>query len=209
MPRGVDTGDDPRRRPVNPNQLPLFVNPTEHIARMQHSTDSGSLTSYSGSEVSYGDSEESDPEYYGRQAGSNPAPNPTMEAVWKWKEGESLEPADSGVHGNGLFDLLDRGEQLRKPIDVQLGSKPAYDVQYEGHHRVAAAHAVQRDTGRQVFVPVEHQRTGEYNAEQRVAEYRERDQNESFQNALAARDPDYARKLSARKAARMQRPSVL
>jgi hypothetical protein len=112
---------------INPNQLALFVDPEEHIARMQHSTDTG--------------------------GGAVP-----MHQMWERKEEESMEPEGYG-HGAGLYERLHPdigGEQVRNPVHVWLGRTPAEDKQFEGHHRIAASAAIQRETGEKRYVPVQY-----------------------------------------------------
>jgi hypothetical protein len=157
---------------INPNQLQLLINPTEHIARMHSSTDAYGLStdsysdSYGGNNGGYGDYE------YAHNAGDNPAPTGTMRKLWQGKEGEALEPEGSYAHGSGMYDLIASGEQIRNPVQVNMGMRPETDVQYEGHHRVAAGHAVQRDTGRSVWLPIQ------YNENYHVRTERERKERE-------------------------------
>ena len=124
---------------VNPDQLQLFVDPEEHMERIKGSTD---------------------------QEGR------TVEHVWEQKEREARLPRGTPSpwdpsepqHGAGLVDALRSGEGVRKPVHVVLEGyqdKPG-PVQWEGHHRIAAAAAVQREnkaagvTNPHVYVPVEH-----------------------------------------------------
>ena len=85
----------------------------------------------------------------------------SMPEMWSRKETESREPEGYG-HGSGLYDRIKAGEQIRNPIQVQLGHSTYLDRQYEGHHRAAAGAAVQRENREegkpnpQVHIPVEY-----------------------------------------------------
>lgn len=118
---------------LNPDQLRLFVDPEEHIASMTRSTDVA-LPQYRGS----------------------------MSRMWEHKELESRgKPYQNRAdwmqpHGAGLYESV-KTEGVREPISVLLG--PKGPIQHQGHHRIAAAAAVQRETGRKQHVPVEYQET--------------------------------------------------
>lgn len=136
------------RHVVNPNQLRLFVDPVEHQATIKDSTDVYSVDEWDTPHHSYSERK------------TSTGPSPAMGALWAQKEWEARQPAESYEHGSGLYDRIHSGEQVHTPIEVHLGESAAQDKQYEGHHRIAASAAVQRDTGRQQFVPVKYNTYG-------------------------------------------------
>ena len=78
----------------------------------------------------------------------------TAEGMWKRKERESKAPEHWGYHGGGVYDSIAK-EGVTSHVEVWHDRQgPALS---DGHHRVAAAAAVQRDTGRQQFIPIEHE----------------------------------------------------
>ncbi len=102
-------------------QLRLFMDPEEHIASIQGSSDAF-------------------PEH--------------MDAMWSSKEWQARQPADSGVHGAGLYDSI-KEKGVTSHVHVFEDHRGKLN-QGEGHHRAAAARAVQRDTGNPQFLPVNY-----------------------------------------------------
>jgi len=113
---------------VNPNQFKLFMTGTEWQAHVTHSTD-------------------------------GPVPE-----LWDQKEAASRLPYSSGEHGSGTYDSIkEHGWQNRTnynekhpTIILEDSSSGVRKVQSEGHHRVAAAAAVERETGRAEFIPTRY-----------------------------------------------------
>ena len=79
----------------------------------------------------------------------------SMPGMWRRKESEAREPEFSG-HGSGVYNWMKAGEQVRNPVQVMMGQSSRDDSQSEGHHRIAAAAAVQRESGQPYHVPVEY-----------------------------------------------------
>lgn len=160
QPRGsVDQPTAFHNSPLHrPGQLQLFIDPTEHISRTHRSTDENMLDDYT--DAAWNEPAVSAGSYdrgLAKYAGPNPAPNDTMQKVMKIKEGEARQPGTTyDVHGSGMYDIIASGEQIQKPIEVRIHDwdNEEEDEQYEGHHRVAAGHAVQRDLGKEVYLPV-------------------------------------------------------
>jgi hypothetical protein len=120
---------------LNPMQMQLFVDPEEHIESLRGSIDLN--------------------EGY------------TADELWKGKEEEARSPEGSGRHGAGLYDSVKKYGLVTgrdnpfsgPPIELHPASDESGWVQGEGHHRVAAAAAVQRDTGKkQWFTPTYRRR---------------------------------------------------
>lgn len=85
-----------------------------------------------------------------------------MPALWKEKEARASVPNDGG-HGTGVRSSMERyGYQhdAESPptivIEDSFSGKNTRMVQSEGHHRVAAAAAIERDTGKPVFIPTNY-----------------------------------------------------
>lgn len=117
------------KRAINPDQLRLFMSGTEWQSFITHSTD-GSIPS-----------------------------------LWDQKESESRYPAGSRMHGAGLYDSMKSGgydmdKATKSPATIIFEDSPngkeVRHVQSEGHHRVAAAAAVERDTGKPIYMPVNY-----------------------------------------------------
>lgn len=86
-----------------------------------------------------------------------------IEHVWQQKENESKAPASAGTHGAGVYDSikehgfdLSRGAAPNFILDETPNGKDLKFVQGEGHHRVAAAAAIERETGKPVYLPVNY-----------------------------------------------------
>lgn len=85
--------------------------------------------------------------------------NETMSEMWDRKEEESRVPLHvrrSGevLHGSGVYDSI-----AKEGVTSHVEIRPRVDgglFMRNGHHRVAAAAAVERDTGRQQYIPVNY-----------------------------------------------------
>lgn len=114
---------------VNPNQFKLFMTGTEWQAQVTHSTD-----------------------------------GPVKEGMWDEKEARAASPStEKGQHGTGVRSSIERyGYQHDREspptiiIEDSFNKKSTRMVQSEGHHRVAAAAAIERDTGKPVFIPTNY-----------------------------------------------------
>jgi hypothetical protein len=111
---------------VNPNQFKLFMTGTEWQEQVTHSTD-GPIAS-----------------------------------LWAEKEARASVPNDGG-HGTGVRSSIERyGYQhdRESPPTIVLEDAPngksVRKVQSEGHHRIAAAAAIERETGNPVFIPTNY-----------------------------------------------------
>lgn len=163
MPAPPDRMASPLEHPHN--QMQLLINPTEHIKRITNSTD---LTShYYG--LPYGPNDSHPDDLMRRReadkATATPrgkAPNKAMSGLWTAKEKEAKMPEAQGGHGAGLYDRLKGGEQVYNPIQINMNdiADPGKDLQYEGHHRVAAGAALERERGAKgkgsVWMPVSY-----------------------------------------------------
>jgi hypothetical protein len=114
---------------LNPNQLKLFMTGTEWKNSITHSTDG------------------------------------PLEHIWPQKEQEARSPESSGRHGAGVYDSLKENgfnhyKNVNSPATIIFEESPdgksVRTVQSEGHHRVAAAAALEKDTGKQVFIPTNY-----------------------------------------------------
>jgi hypothetical protein len=71
----------------------------------------------------------------------------SMDRMWSEKEEEAREHQTTGVHGAGIYDWMERGDRQRSPITLRVDPGQEGYGQGEGHHRVAAAAALQRESG--------------------------------------------------------------
>lgn len=87
-----------------------------------------------------------------------------IDTVWQEKELRSRLPKDSG-HGSGVYDSMAKDGYVGKKsvnsqpsivIEDSPSGKSTRMVQSEGHHRVAAAAAVERETGKPVYIPTNY-----------------------------------------------------
>jgi len=124
---------------LHPQQMQLFVDPVEHIASVRGAVDMAGHTE-------------------------------SWDDMWGRKESEARNTGHG--HGAGLYDSVkDKGIRAmwsvhapgdNNPRELMGAPKlyPANDgngfIQGDGHHRMAAAAAVQRDTGKAQYVPVEY-----------------------------------------------------
>ena len=119
---------------VHPGQLKLFMTPGEIIGQVKSSAD-----------------------LYGSES---------MEEMWSRKEHESKFPRDpkNWRHGSGVYESVAK-EGVTSHVEITPYEHRGESALHmgEGHHRVAAAAAVERDTGREQFVPVmEHMSREQY-----------------------------------------------
>lgn len=131
---------------VNPDQFKLFMSGTEWKGAVTDSYDRDWVTSGPG-------------DY--RQE--------NMNELWSRKETEAREPK-SNAHGSGLYDAIkNEGYDPNKvdDIDIESGSYgPSIahvrgkSMQVDGHHRIAAAAAVERDTGKVSWIPTNYNSWG-------------------------------------------------
>lgn len=83
----------------------------------------------------------------------------SLEGMWDRKVAQSQKPAGSGGPGAGVYDSLkERGYDDSRSYSPHL-TMDHFDNQREipdGHHRVAAAAQLEKDTGKPVYIPVRH-----------------------------------------------------
>jgi hypothetical protein len=87
-----------------------------------------------------------------------------ISTLWAEKEARAATPSTTeGAHGSGVRSSIERyGYQhdRESPPTIILEDAPngksVRRVQSEGHHRVAAAAAIERDTGNPVFIPTNY-----------------------------------------------------
>lgn len=110
----------------DPNQFKLFMTGTEWQSQVTHSTD-GPISS-----------------------------------LWAEKEARASTP-NTGGHGTGVRSSIERYGYQQDPdspptivLEDAPNGKSVRKVQSEGHHRVAAAAAIERDTGNPVFIPTNY-----------------------------------------------------
>jgi hypothetical protein len=92
-----------------------------------------------------------------------------LEHIWPQKTEESKLPYHSAHHGSGLYDsMIQHGFQMKPgedpPTIVLKGPDSGkgddlHFMQSEGHHRVAAAAAVEEATGKPVYIPTNYKDT--------------------------------------------------
>lgn len=71
----------------------------------------------------------------------------SMDRMWSEKEEEARSDPSYGAHGAGIYDWMARGDRQRTPITLRVNPGGEGYGQGEGHHRVAAAAALQRELG--------------------------------------------------------------
>lgn len=77
------------------------------------------------------------------------------EEMFHRKGVESMQPADSGVHGAGLYDaIVNRDENIREPVSMHFTPRMTSPQLLDGYHRSAVAALKQKMTGEQVRLPV-------------------------------------------------------
>jgi hypothetical protein len=84
--------------------------------------------------------------------------------MWEHKEAQAAAPSsEAGTHGSGVRDSIERygyQHESDNPPTIILETSPSGKatrmVQSEGHHRVAAAAAIERDGGDPVFIPTNY-----------------------------------------------------
>lgn len=110
-------------------QMKLFVNPEEHIDSLVGSVD---LPWHGGGEESWN-------------------------RLWGQKTREAALPTSSGEHGSGVkASIAERGFQHSGAPTLYAADDFSGFVQEEGHHRIAASAALQRETGKAHWVPVRY-----------------------------------------------------
>lgn len=123
--------------PHNPNQFKLFYGGQELQDSITHSADQAST---------YGDT--------------------NLQDMWARKLSEAKQPESSGGHGAGLYEsMLNEGVRPHTKLEVSWGSQagrpdePRQQI-YEGHHRVAVAADIERNTGRAMWINTVHEDRG-------------------------------------------------
>lgn len=115
----------------SPQQFKLFMTGTEWKNSVTHSTDGPIKTSWGGS-------------------------------LWEEKEARSRQPAGTG-HGSGVYDSM-KAEGYRHNRDVPPAliledapnGKSVRTVQSEGHHRIAAAAALEAEGEGPYYIPTKY-----------------------------------------------------
>lgn len=82
----------------------------------------------------------------------------------KWKEAsaQAKAPASAGTHGAGVYDSMkSKGYEVHNPVptitfEESPNGKYFMRTQGEGHHRVAAAADIERETGKPVYIPTNY-----------------------------------------------------
>lgn len=134
------------RKPENPNQYKLFMRPQELMDTIRHSVDEG------------------DAPYAIRQTKDRSL---ILNDMWDRKDKElnrlSHKGLVSSVEKHGILRPVTIEDQPEEPL--RMGN---------GHHRVAAALRVEKNTGRQVYIPVVYDRNWNHTDEYPVTTDAER-----------------------------------
>lgn len=77
-----------------------------------------------------------------------------LDQMWDRKAEEAKVPGNVRGHGAGVYDSLKSQGYNGMPLTVSHDRRGTYV--YNGHHRIAAAAAIERETGKNVWIPVEH-----------------------------------------------------
>jgi hypothetical protein len=83
----------------------------------------------------------------------------TMDEMWDRKLDESRMNPKLGTRASGLYEGIksagyDWDEQNKNKITIMLGSDSKRLE--DGHHRVAAASALEKETGKDIFIPIDY-----------------------------------------------------
>jgi hypothetical protein len=79
----------------------------------------------------------------------------TVEGMWARKERESMKPEHWSYPGGGTYDSI-ASKGVTSHVEVWHDDDPDGPGLTDGHHRTAAAAAVERNLGKQQFIPLEH-----------------------------------------------------
>lgn len=139
--------------PLNPNQLKLFMSGTEWQRSITDSTDLSGRGADALSDLW------AEKEAQARQ----PAAFKVHDVQWRGGRGQrvTIGEARNSAHGAGLYDSMkERGYDPTVSHGAAYGPTILTEgedfTQWEGHHRVAAAAAVERDTGQPVYIPTNY-----------------------------------------------------
>jgi hypothetical protein len=144
-------------KPENPNQYKLFMRPQELMDTIKRSVDEGIVS------------------YQTRRYGEH---GRVMNALWHQKSAEL-----KGYPYHRLVDSIAQHGVLR-PITIEdYSGTPLFMGQ--GHHRVVAAHQVEQQTGRQIYIPVVY--NDDYNHTDNENEYPMTDVERSYRKPASTR----------------------
>jgi hypothetical protein len=84
-----------------------------------------------------------------------------LESMWNRKLEESMAHPRSGQHGAGVYDSIrEEGFRPHVRLGVHWGDQPGTDTPdlhiEEGHHRLASAAALERETGQPQWINVDN-----------------------------------------------------
>lgn len=124
---------------IQPEQLKLFMTGTELRNRVNFSMDALKK-----------EGPFSDPKV--------PVPHDeTLDDMWARKVEESKVPRTMGEHGSGTYESIDRlGWRAPDPVTLRYETGSGSARIGDAHHRIAAAADIEAQTGRQIYIPVEH-----------------------------------------------------
>ena len=77
----------------------------------------------------------------------------SMDSLWRQKRNESWDW--------GYIDKFDK-RGIQRPVTIQYDEGPEAFVMGQGHHRVAAAHEINKTRGRNLFIPVVYSHDWDY-----------------------------------------------
>jgi hypothetical protein len=138
-----------------PEQLKLFMSGTEWKNSITDSTDLGDLDN---------DAEGMGKLWSTKEAEARqPKEIKAYDVQWRGGRGHRVTIASSPntVHGSGLYDSIkekgyEPGPGAAHPT-ILKGNR-GENTQWEGHHRVAAAAAIESDTGKHVWIPTDYRK---------------------------------------------------
>lgn len=91
-------------------------------------------------------------------------PDEDIDELWDRKRQEAQHEYHEYMHGSGVYDSIARdGFNWNFPVEVlhhgKLEPGKYEKLMGEGHHRVAAAAEIEEDTGKPIWIPIDHQFT--------------------------------------------------
>lgn len=156
-------------RNLHPDQLKLFMGGEEWKSSIDNSFDKKSMPRpirKQGAITHMEAYRESMPQMWERKEAEARAPETikTHDVQWRGGRGHRVTIAEepNRLHGSGVYDSMkekgydhDEASSVNKPTIYLRGSEK---IQGQGHHRVAAAAALEQETpGRNVWIPTNYQ----------------------------------------------------
>jgi hypothetical protein len=150
---------------INPDQLKLVMTAGEYQAHIDSSSDREYRT-VGHKEISPNVRQpiverESMEQMWSRKEAEAKTPKEVKNYDVQWRGGRghrvTINSTPTHVHGAGIYESVkekgvEQGPNQKSPILTYVDKSTGEKRQGEGHHRIAAAAAVERETGKQVWI---------------------------------------------------------